>query len=161
MATQTATPTLRANVIGYEEVEFVMDERIIPIVVGWAADGTPQTARALAERELLDPAACDHAGATWSPCLDLRCPRCGAALFLPPRFLAQRNRATLAAMRLLWHAAGWPEFRGGDQPHWLATGAQWTVWAHPLFAEVGGLPVRSDRTEKYLAALLDLAADDE
>ena len=49
MDTQTASPTtITARVIGYEEVEFVMDERVIPIVVGWAADGTPQTARDLA-----------------------------------------------------------------------------------------------------------------
>lgn len=156
MDTQTATPTIRANVIGYEEVEFVMDERIIPLVVGFNADGTPQTARALAERAQIAPFTCDHAGATWSSDLDMRCPRCGAAMFLPPAKLAHLPAPIIAAMDVLWRAAGWPEWRGAG---WRFTAGQWTVEELELFNHCGGIPVRHDRRQKFLDALLTLAVD--
>jgi len=158
MDTPTATPTLTANVIGYQEVEFMLDGRVIPIAVGFNADGSPQTARELAERQLRDPADCDHAGATWSSNLAMRCPRCGSAMFLPPRLLAYLPAATLAAMDLLWCAAGWPEWRGAD---WFILPEFWTVEQLYIFSHCGGIPVRHDRRQQFLDALLALAVDGE
>lgn len=153
MSTPTATPTITANVIGFAEVEFVMDERIVPLVVGFDPDGFHQTARALAERQKLDPAICAHNGATWSPCLDMRCPQCGSSMFLPPRLLAHRPAATIAAMDVLWCAAGWPEWRGDT---WLS---RWDIAEVEIFGHCGGIPVRHDRRQQFLAALLTLAVD--
>lgn len=157
MNTATANPTIIARVIGCEEVEFVMDERVIPIVVGWNTDGTPQTARALAERTLLDPVACAHADATWSSNLALRCPLCGSPMFLPPRLLAHLPAATIAAMDVLWCAAGWPEWRGDG---WLINSEHLIVEV-ALFNQCDGIPVRHDRRQHFIDALLTLAVDGE
>lgn len=158
MDTETATLRITANVIGYEEVEFVIDDTVIPLVVGFNADRSCQTGRDLAERSRRDPATCDHTGANWSPCLDMRCPRCGATLFLPPRLLAQLPAATLAAMDVLWSAAGWPAWRGDG---WLSNPEHSTIEQVALFTHCGGIPVRHDRRQKFLDALLALAVDGE
>lgn len=157
MDTETATPTLTARVIGYEEVDFVMDERVIPIAVGFNADGSLQTARALAEREKLDPAACDHAGATWSSNLDMRCPQCGSPMFLPPRLLAHLPANEIHKMAVFWSAAGWPEWRGDG---WFIVPFKWTIEPVPLFTDCGGLPVRNDRREQFIDALFGMAEGD-
>ena len=154
------TNTITATVIDHEPVEFIFDGAetfSLPVVVGWNPDGTYQTARALAERERLDPTACDHAGATWSPCLALRCPKCGSAMFLPPRLLAYLPAATISAMDLLWSASGWAEW-GTDA--WRIDPNHWHIVDHHLFEQCGGLPVREDRGVQYYDALVDLAEDD-
>jgi DNA-directed RNA polymerase subunit RPC12/RpoP len=97
----------------------------------------------------VEPADCDHAGACWSSNLDMRCPRCGSRLFLPPRHLARRPEEIIDDMHRLWCAAGWPEFVGG---HWSIVPGGWTVIQHPLFAHVGGLPVRHDKLAGYTLA---------
>lgn len=58
----------------------------------------------------LVPDQCDHQGSTWSACLDLRCPRCGARLFLPARFLAHRPADEIEAMYAAWRQAGYPDY---------------------------------------------------
>jgi hypothetical protein len=151
------TNTITAVVIDHEPVEFRFDGAVIPVVVGFNPDGTFQTAADLARRQRSDPGACDHAGATWSSNLAMRCPRCGAAMFLPPRLLAYLPAATISAMNLLWSAAGWPAWSGES---WSIIPAKWNIMEHPLFVHCGGLPVRHDRTEKYYDALVSLAEDD-
>ncbi|MBN1954826.1 MAG: hypothetical protein JW900_07225 [Anaerolineae bacterium] len=95
------------------------------------------------------PAKCDHAGAVYSCQLDMGCPRCGARMFLPPRFLANLEADVIEAMHNCWGDAGWPWYSGG---RWTTVGgiqpdgtATWTVLPHPLFAMVGGIPVRHDK----------------
>jgi len=112
----------------------------IPVAFAFGPDGQPA--------DLVGdviPENCDHAGACWSSNLDMRCPRCGAKLFLPPRFLAGRCEEVLEAMYTFWEAAGWPEFCGGQVARWNTIPDKWTVLDHPLFAHVGGLPVRADK----------------
>lgn len=131
----------------YEVVELGLAGQVIPVVVGFGADGTRQTARALAERAAhrLPPAECDHAGAAWSANLVMRCQRCGAEMFLPPRLLAYLPAEMLAVMHELWAAAGWPVWRGQA---WCVN-KYWAVVRHPLFDHCGGLPVRHDRWLQY------------
>lgn len=114
----------------------------IPVAVAFGAGGRPV--------ELggdLEPWQCDHKGQTWSDCLDLRCVRCGARLFMPGRFLALRSAAELAEMHGAWVRAGWPAMSGGS---WCIRSDRWTVLQHPLFAHVGGLPVRNDRLADFV-----------
>jgi len=106
----------------------------------------------------ITPENCDHKGATWSSNLDMRCPRCGSRLFLPPRLLAYLPEEVIEVMHALWAASGWPEFHGGSDPGWSITPEHWTLTEHPLFAHVGGLPVRTDRAEVYADALRQWAA---
>jgi hypothetical protein len=116
----------------------------VPIVVAFGPDGKPV--------DLLgdvEPENCDHAGACWSSNLDMRCPRCGSRLFLPPRFLARRSEDEIETMHALWVRAGWPELARGA---WLIRPASWTVLPHPLFAHVGGLAVCNDRLDSFLSA---------
>jgi len=145
--------TITATIIDHEPVEFLIDGFNIPVVVGFGPNGELQTAADLARRQRIDPAGCDHAGSTWSSNLAMRCPRCGAAMFLPPRLLAYLPAATISAMDLLWSAAGWPEWYGQA---WSILPEHWTIVEHPLFAHCGGIPVRHDRTEKYHEALAEV-----
>lgn len=101
------------------------------------------------------PENCDHKGQTWSDCLDLRCARCGARLFMPGRFLANRPAEVIETMHALWVRAGWPSFRGGDAPHWSVKASQWTVIDLAEFAHVGGLAVRRDRLDSFAGELAD------
>lgn len=94
-----------------------------------------------------DPSACDHAGAGWSDNIELRCARCGAQMFLPPRVLANLPAETIEEMYRLWRLAGWPSYSGR---RWHYDAERWTLLDHPLFVALGGLPVRLDR----LAGLL-------
>jgi len=101
----------------------------------------------------LEPWQCDHKGQMWSDCLDLRCMRCGARLFMPGRFLAFRSEEDLEAMHEHWTRAGWPSFSGGK---WAVRTDTWTILKDPLFGHVGGLPVRDDLL--LLDAFLAVAA---
>lgn len=106
-----------------------------PLVVAFGPDGKPV--------DLLgdiEPEHCDHASATWSSCFDMRCARCGARLFMPPAKLAYRADDVIEAMHAAWVAAGWPSWVNG---HWSIIPERWQLTAHPLFAHVGGLPVRA------------------
>ena len=152
------TNTINAVVIDHEPVEFLIDGITIPVVVGFNSDGSFQTAAALARTQRIDPIDCDHAGATWSSNLAMRCPKCGSAMFLPPRLLAYLPAAIIQAMDLLWSAAGWAEWRGES---WSIIPDKWKIEQHPLFDHCGGLAVRNDRREEYYDALLDLAEDDQ
>lgn len=131
-----------------QPVEFIFDDRPIPILTGLTADGDLVTART--ERPRRPANECDHAGATWSSELELHCPWCGVVLFVPPRYLAYRPDWEITAMHELWCAAGWPTWRGAG---WQIDD-HWTVVAQPLFARLGGLPVREDRWPDYNNALV-------
>lgn len=119
----------------------------IPIAHAFGPDGKP--AELIGD---IEPQNCDHAGACWSSCLDMRCTRCGSRLFIPPRHLARRPEEIIEDMHRLWCAAGWPEFVGGKDGHWSIVPGKWTVIQHPLFAHVGGLPVRHDKLAGYTLA---------
>lgn len=154
----TNTDTITARIIDHEPVEFLIDSFTIPVVVGFNADGTFLTAGDLAKRQRLDPAICNHAGATWSSNLAICCPQCGSAMFLPPRLLSYLPAATISAMDLLWSAAGWPEWLGES---WNIIPEHWTIMQLPLFDHCGGLPVRTGRLTKFEAALFSLDEDDK
>jgi hypothetical protein len=128
-------------------------QRAIPVVAALGPDGKPM--------ELvgdLAPEDCDHAGATWSDCIALRCPRCGSRLFLPPRLLARRPEHEIEAMYALWVRAGCPEFWNGQ---WSFAPAHQTMLPLPLFAALGGLPVRNDRLDSFAAeCVMHTAIDD-
>jgi hypothetical protein len=145
---------ITATVIDHEPVEFLFDGVTIPVVVGWNDDGSYQTARGLAQRKLIDPSACDHAGATWSSNLVMRCPKCGSSMFLPPKLLKYLPAATISAMDLLWSAAGWAEWHDSG---WYILPEHWTIEEHPLFAHCGGLALRNDRRAQYFDAMENLA----
>lgn len=113
----------------------------VPVVKAFGPDG--KSVELVGD---LEPANCDHAGACWSSNLDMRCPRCGSRLFLPPRHLARREEEELETMYAAWVRAGWPEFSGGK---WFILPEYWTIIPHPLFAHVGGLAVRTDRLEDF------------
>jgi hypothetical protein len=118
----------------------------IPVVFAFGPDGKPA--------DLMGdviPENCDHAGACWSSNLDMRCPRCGSRLFLPPRFLARRSEDVIEEMYAAWEAAGWPEFIGGQAARWNIIPDKWTVLGVPEFAHVGGLPVRCDKLATFQA----------
>lgn len=125
----------------------------VPVVVALGPNGKP--AELIGD---IEPQDCDHAGACWSSTLDMRCPRGGSRLFLPPRLLAYLDEDTVETMHALWCAAGWPEFHGGSDPGWSITPEHWTLTEHALFDHLGGLPVRHDRREVYADALQELAA---
>jgi hypothetical protein len=117
----------------------------IPLVVAFGPDGKP--AELVGDSK---PQNCDHAGACWSDCLDLRCPRCGSRLFLPSRLLAYLDEETIERMHTAWCAAGWPPFIGGAEPHWNVIPDKWTLLDDlPDFDHVGGLPVRNDRLATF------------
>lgn len=114
---------------------------VAPIVMNFDAQGQPVFAKSQIPS---DPSDCDHAGHCYSCNMDVRCPDCGARLFLPGRILANLSRATLELMHFLWRAAGWPEYSGG---RWAM---RWPIQAHPLFEKVGGIPVDPDRLVLWL-----------
>jgi hypothetical protein len=123
----------------------------IPIAAALDRHGRP--APLIGDRE---PAACDHAGMTWSSELDLRCARCGARLFLPPRTLALLGEQQIEAMHRLWHAAGWPVWA---KDHWYDIRPErWILHEQPLFARCCGvIPVRHDQEAMFAAALQAIA----
>jgi len=125
----------------------------IPVVVAFAAPGRP--ADLVGD---VEPENCDHKGATWSSCFDLRCPRCGSRLFVPPRFLAHRPEDEVKAMHSTWVKAGWPEW---SQNRWSIIPAKWTIVNHPLFAALGGLAVRNDRLDSFAGDLVETITDTE
>jgi hypothetical protein len=117
----------------------------IPLVVAFDRRGKPVDLVGDVE-----PENCNHAGATWSSNLDMRCPRCGSRLFLPPRLLAYLPEAVIERMNAAWEAAGWPAFSGGENPGWRITPDKWTLLDDlPDFDHVGGLPVRCDRLATF------------
>lgn len=148
------TDTITAKIVDHEPVEFEFDGVVIPVVVGFNRDGSFQTAADLAARARVDPATCDHAGASWSSNLAMRCQRCGSPMFLPPRLLAYLPAETIAAMDELWIAAGWPDWRGEA---WHVND-HWTLHQHPLFDHVGGIPVGEGYEDSFADALQELAA---
>jgi hypothetical protein len=125
--------TLTIHLIDGQEME-------LPLVVAFTADGEP--ADLVGD---VAPEHCDHKGATWSDCFDLRCPRCGSRLFLPASKLAHRPEAEIEKMHVLWVGAGWPSWSSGG---WRVPDG-WTLHSHPFFVTVGGLPVRNDRYEVF------------
>lgn len=119
----------------------------IPFVVAFGPDGKP--ADLVGD---LAPEACNHAGATWSSNLDLRCPRCGSRLFLPGRLLAYLPEDVIERMHAAWCAAGWPEFRGGEHPGWCILPDKWMMCDDlPDWDHIGGLPVRCDKLATFQA----------
>lgn len=148
------TNTITAKIIDYEPVEFEISGVVIPVVVGFNRDGSFQTAADLARRQRIDPATCDHAGAAWSSNLAMRCPKCGAPMFLPPRLLAYLSAETIAAMDELWSAAGWPEWRGEG---WSAN-EHWTLQQHRLFDHCGGIPVGNGYETRFADAAITAEA---
>jgi len=101
----------------------------------------------------VEPEYCDHKGQMWSDCFTLRCTRCGAPLFMPVRFLADRPAEVLETMHELWVRAGWPSFFGGRWPE----GDCWIVIDLAEFAHVGGLAVRNDLLADFLSVGADRA----
>lgn len=101
----------------------------------------------------LAPEACNHAGQTWSSCLDLRCGRCGSRLFLPGRLLAYLPEAQVERMHSAWCAAGWPAWRSGDTPGWRISDKWRVVDDLRDFDHLGGLPVRCDRWATFTEAV--------
>lgn len=148
------TNTITANIIDHEPVEFEFGGVVIPVVVGFNRDGSFQTAADLAKRQRIDPATCDHAEASWSSNLAMRCPKCGSPMFLPPRLLAYLSAETIDIMDELWSAAGWPEWRGEA---WYVN-EHWKLYQHPLFDHCGGIPVREDSAERFANAVQVLTA---
>jgi hypothetical protein len=102
-----------------------------------------------------EPGMCDHKGTTWSDCLDLRCPRCGAPMFLPPRFLAYKPEELIASMFSLWQAAGHPPWHGRSVDHpngsWGIVPRFWRIVQVQGFDDLGGLPVRRATWEAFEA----------
>jgi len=94
-----------------------------------------------------EPDCCDHAGATWSQDFDIRCPRCGARLFLPPGVLANKDQHTAASMYRCWRDAGSPEYSNRDG--WIF-GLHQAVQNHPLFEGAAGIPVDATRLDLWL-----------
>lgn len=113
----------------------------VPIIVAFGPNGKPCDLTGD-----IEPENCDHKGASWSPNLDIRCPRCGSRLFLPPRFLAKRTEDEIEAMHAAWARAGWPEFYGDA---W-SINRYWQIIEHPLFAHVGGLAVLNERLDDFV-----------
>ena len=140
------------NYLG-EPVELTIENRIIPVVTGFAENGAPQPIQQLTDQPLKQAIDCAHQRASWSSSLELRCPDCGAPMFMPPRLLAYLPNSTIAAMHMLWCAAGWPVWGPNG---WLMTDA-WTLHDHYLFYHCEGLPVRQNREAQYWDALLELA----
>lgn len=147
--------TITIKFVDDEPEELNINNQTVPIIIGLDTHGA-LTAADLAQRQLTNPADCDHAGSRWSDNLALRCPRCGAPLFLPPRLLAQLNASTLTAMHALWVAAGWPLWRGET---WAAWPEHWTIEPHPLFAHTGGIAVRNDRLDQFRAVAQEFHED--
>ena len=119
----------------------------VPVAVAFGPDGKP--VNLVGD---VTPEDCNHAGATWSSCLDMRCPHCGSRLFLPVRLLAYLPETTIERMHAAWGAAGWPEFRGGDNPGWRGSPDKWKILDDlPDFDHVGGLAVRCDKLATFQA----------
>ncbi len=124
----------------------VMDEdgavQCVPVVTAFDKQGhaVPGTAH-------VEPEACDHKGASWSADLDIRCPKCGMRLFLPPQYLANQPEDRITEMYCMWRAAGCPEWGGLD---WLCVPEFWTVLKRPGFEALGGLPVSRRKLEAFL-----------
>ena len=115
----------------------------VPIVTAFDRDGKPVPLRGD-----LEPEQCDHAGASYSASLALRCPRCGIPMFLPPRKLAHLPGDIVDVMHDLWAAAGWPEWwRDG----WHYKPEYWTMTEHVLFPD--GLPVCNGRLSLWQLAI--------
>ena len=108
----------------------------------------------IAQSHHIPPSACDHAGSGYSSTLAVLCDVCGARMILPPRHMAHRGATVLSAMYVLWTEAGWPEFLGGE---WIVS---WSVQAHPLFAQVGGIPVLAWRVVQWRNTWGDLNLDE-
>ncbi len=141
-----------------EPVEYVIDGELVPVVAGFDQTGKLHMMRDAHDRRLarIPASECDHAGATWSSSLALICLRCGAPLFLPPRLLAHLPADVLNRMHEIWIAAGWPEWTSDAEctrNHWW-TNECWHIVEHPLFAALGGIPVRRDRRSHYNAACI-------
>jgi|GEM_PF-1190393 len=140
------TNAVYTNFIDNVPVEVIVDEQPVPILVNWATDGTPISARDLVQRQRIDPAQCDHAGCCYSSSLALNCPKCGIPLFIPPRLLGYLPASVVTAMHELWIAAGWPAWQGH---HWSILAERWTMIEHPLFVHCCGIPVRNDRRDLF------------
>ena len=80
----------------------------------------------------------------------MRCPRCGSRLFLPTRLLSYLPEEVIERMHAAWCAAGWPEFRGGENPGWRGSPDKWRMCEDlPDFDHIGGLAVRGDKRATF------------
>lgn len=102
------------------------------------------------------PEQCDHAGQTWSTDLGMRCTKCGVRLFAHLAILAYRSKDVVDEMHRLWQAAGYPHLSVMRIPGqaWVADG--WTLVQHPLFAHIGGLPVRNDQLAEFRKIVVEV-----
>ncbi|RPJ40051.1 MAG: hypothetical protein EHM35_00145 [Planctomycetaceae bacterium] len=82
------------------------------------------------------PEDCDHRGA-WCG-MRLRCPACGAPMFLSAYLLARRSISEILTMRSMWKDADCPDWEKG---RWWHKPDRWTVIQHPFWEATGGLPV--------------------
>lgn len=98
-----------------------------------------------------EPDMCDHGMSGWSSCLAIRCPRCGAPMFMPRWTLVHKTAEQIEEMYQMWQAAGCPPWSGRNG--WLLSEERWTMTYPPEF-DGCGLPVRND----ILAAQLRMAA---
>jgi len=101
---------------------------------------------------LIEPEQCDHRLSSWSSNLALRCPRCGAPMFLSARLLAGIPGDVLEDMYAAWSAAGCPPWSGDG---WRTDPAHWTLIVYPLFPIIG-LPVRNDRLPAFQSAVQEV-----
>lgn len=101
----------------------------------------------------LEPKACGHAGAMWSNDLALRCARCGAPMFLPPRFLAYMTAERIDMMYGLWHTAGCPPWYPASVDHlngsWGIVPRYWRMVDVVGFGQTGGLPVLLAQWQRF------------
>jgi len=146
---------ISVKMLDYEPGEIVIDDVAIPVIVAGRRGGLHTTAADLAARRRRNPTDCDHAGATWSSNLAMRCPRCGVPLFLPPHLLAHLSATMIAMMDELWTAAGWPPWSSRDNA-WHILPDHWQIAGHPLYDYLGGLPVHRDRQQQFVDALASL-----
>lgn len=128
----------------FATVEMPGSTQAVSLPVAWAFDAQGNPVPMQIDRSPLN---CGHEGSQYSSNLDVRCPRCGAPMFLPATVLANIDRATIDEMDRIWSDAGWPEYRRGE---WATVPTHWTYQSHPLFANVGGIPVRTDKLAQWL-----------
>lgn len=132
----------------------------VPVVAAFGSGSQPAGWGPVDVTGEIEPHKCDHAGATWSSDLALRCPKCGIPLFVPGRFLAFRHALAVALMHDMWRAAGCPPWYGagwGTNPQpWQRRGAadgemdSWQIYQIAGFDELGGLPIMQSRKAAFL-----------
>lgn len=111
----------------------------IPLAVNFTRDGVVTR---VGNRE---PELCAHAGESWSTTMGVRCSQCGCRLFAAPSVLAFQRSDVVESMYRVWQDAGWPVLNGWP----YCASDNWVVINHPLFAHIGGIPVRRDKLPTF------------